>query len=309
MKYFKIIPLYICCFSFIGVQAQTVPKIPADLQSHIEQYRKGQMDYADMPALSEAVGKAKMTALSDSIADDYAKNYLFKLKDQELLTKANIEFIVAHPKLLGSRQRSYVLFTKYTAQTDSLMHDPAQSQRVIDFIVNNEVLTPAVNKGKQSKVEPNWKALANSIDQKFGQRFSADNILAARIAWYKERKEWKQYTKYLTLQMSATPFTKDVMQGPVRFNATAWEVFDYSDNRQELEAALTWATKVVDVYPQGEAMDTKANLLYKLGRTEEAIALETKATVADPYADDIKVNLAKMKKGERTWTVPEGPIK
>jgi hypothetical protein len=48
-------------------------------------------------------------------------------------------------------------------------------------------------------------------------------------------------------------------------------------------------------------MDTYANILYKLGRINEALIWEKKAVNGNPYDDQIKNNYQKMQNGERTW--------
>ncbi len=55
------------------------------------------------------------------------------------------------------------------------------------------------------------------------------------------------------------------------------------------------------MYPIGNWMDTYANILYKLGRTTEAIMWEEIALKLDTTNADIKVNLEKMKRNKPTW--------
>jgi Tfp pilus assembly protein PilF len=53
---------------------------------------------------------------------------------------------------------------------------------------------------------------------------------------------------------------------------------------------------------QGEFLDTYANLLYKLGRKEEALQWQEKAAATGAFGT--KENYEKMKKGDPTWPVP-----
>jgi hypothetical protein len=48
-------------------------------------------------------------------------------------------------------------------------------------------------------------------------------------------------------------------------------------------------------------MDTYANLLHKLGRTPEAIVWEQKGMALASDKESFQKNIAKMKKGEKTW--------
>jgi hypothetical protein len=50
-------------------------------------------------------------------------------------------------------------------------------------------------------------------------------------------------------------------------------------------------------------VDTYANILYKLGKKDDAIAMETKAMslAGDPDKASFQEAIDKMKKGEKTW--------
>jgi hypothetical protein len=83
-------------------------------------------------------------------------------------------------------------------------------------------------------------------------------------------------------------------------------MFLRSNDKVKLEKALAWSeiavgTKQLTGGTLGSYLDTKANLLYKLGKTEDAISIETKAVKASPEDDEIKGNLEKMKEGKHTW--------
>ncbi len=51
-------------------------------------------------------------------------------------------------------------------------------------------------------------------------------------------------------------------------------------------------------------LDTHANLLYKLGKKEEALKYEEKALAYDPANEDLKKTYTKMKAGQPTWPQP-----
>lgn len=67
-----------------------------------------------------------------------------------------------------------------------------------------------------------------------------------------------------------------------QLNEFAFTVFQYDNNKKDLNLALDWAKLAVDnadsKYPyRSEDIDTYANLLYKLGKKQEAIKWERKA--------------------------------
>lgn len=90
-----------------------------------------------------------------------------------------------------------------------------------------------------------------------------------------------------------------------KLNNFARYIFETSSKEAELKEALTWSEKAVQYKPTTSAyLDTNANILYKLGRKEEAIALEKKAvanhTGSPTYTVYIDA-LKKMEAGEKTW--------
>jgi len=122
------------------------------------------------------------------------------------------------------------------------------------------------------------------------------------------KKDWAQYTKYVILKVDKYgPYIKmspyATTPEDYLLNASAWELFNYSADPKELGKALEWSNKAIKnvSVPNAEYLDTYANLLYKLGRTGEALNIEEKAAALDPKASDIKDNLGKIKKGEPTW--------
>jgi hypothetical protein len=65
---------------------------------------------------------------------------------------------------------------------------------------------------------------------------------------------------------------------------------------------LDWSKRLKDNKDAG-LIDTYANILYKLGKKDDAIALETKAMglAGDSDKASFLETIDKMKKGEKTW--------
>lgn len=87
-------------------------------------------------------------------------------------------------------------------------------------------------------------------------------------------------------------------------NNIAWEMFQKVSDVNTLQDALRWSDRSLELTPNNPMwLDTYANLLYKLGQKEEAIAKEEEAL---RYADKknsegFQETLGKMKAGEKTW--------
>ena len=90
-----------------------------------------------------------------------------------------------------------------------------------------------------------------------------------------------------------------------KLNNFAWYIFETTSDEASLKEALKWSEKTVQFQPTlSRYLDTNANILYKLGRKEEAIAMEKRAVAnfgGSPsytlYSDTLK----KMEAGEKTW--------
>jgi hypothetical protein len=161
-----------------------------------------------------------------------------------------------------------------------------------------------------TKKTPDWVQLQKMISKKYGEQYVEDNLLGAKVSWYRYKKDALNFTKYLTQQTDKS-FRKDGIPPGVLaiagFNNSAMEVFQYDNNPLDLKKALTWETELVDKAREGKdpvisgLMDTKASLLYKIGKKAEAIKIEEEAILFDPNDPDMRLNLTKMKKGDKIW--------
>lgn len=93
----------------------------------------------------------------------------------------------------------------------------------------------------------------------------------------------------------------------LELNAVAWNCFLKMTDTESLLKALGWSKRSLEFTGNsvGAFLDTYANLLHKLGRTEEAIPWEEmaieKGLLDEEDISSYKVALEKMKKGEPTW--------
>ncbi len=96
------------------------------------------------------------------------------------------------------------------------------------------------------------------------------------------------------------------------WNSYAWEICQLSTVNKELEIAAKGMARVVKIETDSSnllpaAVDTYANLLYRLGKKEQAIQEEERALYyAINYEkgrmiDEFKLTLQKMKNAETIW--------
>lgn len=282
--------------SHLGKQAK-VQAIAVDYISHLS--KKVVREEKNLQFISQFKKDKAVKAL--------ALNYIDHLPKQELYTRKNILFTTAFADT--SSGRGYDLFFHDGVKADTILHQAGYSKAIINAIIKKELVAPAITAAKKTKITPDWEAMTNAIEKKFGKDYVASIVLNAKVGWYYDQKDWPNFTKYLVEKTEMNGFEEhpaNIFGYTMALNNNAWAIFQHSDSREELEKALGWMDRAIRLdsstgHPDGGDLDTKANILYKLGRKEEALQLEKQAVELSPKAVDIKQTYAKMQTGEPTW--------
>jgi hypothetical protein len=231
---------------------------------------------------------------ADSIANIYFNDYLFTLKEQELLTKDNLSFM---SQFLGSsdNNKALKLFLKQPEKVNAVLGAYEAQNRIIEFIA--EKYLPKEDRWRTAT--PDWDALEKTVTSKFGA-LGRESIWGQRMVYYWMMKnDWDSYAKYYLLYFkSALKHTKFYV------NNFSWAIFIHVNDPKILSFACDTVMKyAMENWYQNEieAYDTYANLLYKLGRTKEAIEWEARAVKLSNNNKTIVETLDKMKKGVATW--------
>ncbi|MNL21415.1 hypothetical protein D3C87_1427030 [compost metagenome] len=118
-----------------------------------------------------------------------------------------------------------------------------------------------------------------------------------RVQFYQNTQKWDKFQPAVLAYMKkyGTEVNAEML------NNFAWAVFENCKDPDCVASALAWSKRSVDETKEKEPMflDTYANLLYKLGKKNEAIAMQQKAVDLVP-ADkkgEYQATLDKMKKG------------
>jgi len=147
--------------------------------------------------------------------------------------------------------------------------------------------------------EPNWNKLKDSIAVKYPSK--ADEVLAySKVLFYLNRQQWNDFGPAIVAYMKS--YGDNVSQSDL--NEYAWTVFQNCSDETCLKNALEWSKRSFEKEQNPAYMDTYANLLYRLGRKDEAIEWEQKALSLVTTEDQKKgyqQTIEKMKAGEKTW--------
>jgi thioredoxin-related protein len=277
----------------------------------LENYQQGRKNYNSMPDLAETAEMLQDTSMANIVARDYIFNYLDNLSDNELCTRRNIDFIGSFIFLQNSKGRSFGLFYNHSIQIDSLMNSKGYSQGLVDYIIAKEEIDSKLWKNLNPDYpiaeKPDWEKITAAITKKYDSSYAERTVLGAQLRWYNYKNDWPEIVKY-NIKKIDTYGLDTVGWGKVFLNNMIWDViFTHSNDKKALNKGIQWMEVLLKSDPNSpNHLDTYANLLYKIGRRQEALVWEQKAMALAPL-DDVKEfqdTYMKMKRGQPTWGVP-----
>ncbi|SFE44926.1 Thioredoxin-like [Chitinophaga sp. CF118] len=294
-----------------------------EFRNTLKDYQNGKKDYAHMANLALTT-KALINddKLSFIIAKDYKENYLDKLPPSAFLTKINIDFIVRNfgSILISSNDQLFKACYFHADYIDSLIGIKGFSNSTITEVISKEDIQPRLFKQNLPIVKnPDWKSIQKKIASKYPKVNSKELILNEKIYFYRKIEDWRSYTQYKSEQIYQTPLRPEGMDVFFTLNAPAWDAFENCEDNYALNIALDWSELSLKLEPNAvQYLDTKANLLYKLGRVPEAILFEKEAILQERrilkkggnfhsenagFVPEFQANIQKMEKGLPTWPI------
>jgi hypothetical protein len=274
----------------------------------LENFNSGKRDYSDMPYLAYMTGRLRKDSLTVSIVTDYMHNYLAILPDKKLWTKRNIDFINDYARQVHSADSLFKRYYKEKSLVDFAMADSNYSEGLINRIIYREEVRKTIDIAIASGFEPNWHKIQKAIATKYSRLYVTRNVIRGRVEFYRETKTWSKYASYFIRQMELAGLDNwpSGQRTSLALNNDAFEVFLYSKRKKELQKGLAWVDRALTMNAQNhiaQLLDTKANLLYKLGMVKEGEALEAQSHAKAPNDKGIAESFEKMKTGLPTWPV------
>lgn len=298
--------------------------VAGDFKNDLLAYQNGHKNYGKLPDLivsvREIVGDQQLAL---NMAKDYKNNFLDQLPPDQQISKENLDFIISNggAVLICSRDSFFKAMYNHPQRIDSLTGHIGNSNLLVNLVISREEITDKLFKNDQVMIaKPNWKGLEVSIGQKYSNINAKEFILNEKIAYYKKIGNWDAYTHYKSEQLVANPPVVEGMNVFFALNSPAWDVFLHCTDKRALERALAWSEWSIHLEKESvQYLDTKANLLYKLGRVTEAIQTEERAIALEDsisvrnnrplgggFVSDFQKVIEKMKNGQATWRVPGG---
>jgi thiol-disulfide isomerase/thioredoxin len=127
---------------------------------------------------------------------------------------------------------------------------------------------------------------------------AAEITMRIDIDIFLAKRDWPKFEKALTAYMKQ--YSRQMSDGDM--NSIAWSVFENCSDASCVSQILDLSSQLKTTN-EPAYLDTYANLLYKTGKKDEAIAWQQKAVDASPEKErpGYQSTLDKMKKGEKTW--------
>lgn len=273
----------------------------------LKDYQNGRLDQRRMGYLADLAMSFKDKELYRSIAKNSIRGHLDRLTDEELCRVDELTLVVRYASGMSSGDRVFGWLIRHMELVDSVMKRKGLADGLVAGIIYEEEIGNAIATSKTLGMEPNWDSIGRSVTEKYGKKYLR-LIYKGEMKWYEYKNDSENLCAAAIKRIEAGEY-RDSVQNLVSqqtLNDFAWQVFSLSHDPVKLQKVLSWVDVVIrNIKDTAKfvaiTLDTKANLLYKLGRTDEALLLETKAAAIDPEEKEISINLQKMRKGQPTW--------
>jgi hypothetical protein len=251
----------------------------------LDQYKNGRCDTAFL----HDVAMASFSAYDPDNGKDIAYRWLATQSDllshdalwlQELYTRK-------------STDKYFSTFSNHATEADEVL-GPGVAETKVRNIFLAEISAPKPGDNRP----PDWVAIHKKIAAKLPADEAAELTLRAKISYYMSKNDFPHFENAMVAYMK----TYSSKMTDADLNNLAWSVFQNCADMSCVSDVLDWSKRLRDNNIAAYE-DTYANILYKLGKKDDAIALETKAMTiaADSEKASFQEVIDKMKKGEKTW--------
>lgn len=286
-------------------------------------YKEGNTDYGRMLYMIRCARELGKEEFEKQLTQDYY-NYLEKTTPEQLYTKENMSFL--NEVELKSDSRLFIIFYPNGKRADDAFGKKGFSERIVHRIVLREIVNPFLEVkeigpkpisldgkaiGLIDSSEADWKLLHRKILSKYPEEYAKKGVLNAKLIWYEQKENFREYYNTYLEKLDLYGFdtisnTSNATYSKVNFNC--WFLFLRISDMGLLQKGAQLMEKLIQKLPYDPTyIDTYANLLYKVGKKEQAIFWEEKALeLAKKFKYQRNVELytevlSKMRKNINTW--------
>ncbi|SEM04467.1 Thioredoxin-like [bacterium A37T11] len=271
------------------------------LYSAYNKYKEGKLSITKWPILATNLKEAGDEVTSDLVMADYITNYLGKLEYARLFSEDNISLISKNIKYISPESSLFNALYTNQVTVDSLLNNPGISTSLIQHIIYNSYILPLIEYSAKQNSDPDWKMIAMKLYGKYTDKLIKQVLVDAKVRWFQYKKDHVNYIASSLESLRIMELNDPRQRNFLFLNDLAWNIFMYSSDPVVLEKGVEISERAINITPNNvmaSILDTKANLLYKLGRKNEAISLEDKVVQMNV---GFKKTLDKMKEGKSTF--------
>jgi hypothetical protein len=195
----------------------------------------------------------------------------------------------------STNDEGFTLFLHHAGEVNKIL-GPGSAERMVNDILFSEYISPVLR--NTGTTDPDWKAIQQSIAARYPEQ--APEVTArGKVIYYQRKQDWGHFQTEIVAYMGQYGSHAT----PAELNDFAWTVFQNCPDMTCVSEALDWSKRSFKDQPNSGFMDTYANILYKLGKKDDAIVWEQKALELADKGDKARYQetINKMKKGEKTW--------
>lgn len=213
-----------------------------------------------------------------------ATDYFASIKEQDILLPGNWSLLYHH--IADVNSAPFVYLVKNRKSFEEKYTVDSVNQKIYDtYLQHGNTLI-------RSKEEAAEKLMAFELEIKKSGINRADELLAnLNMSMAKSKGDWNTWFR------NAKVLAENYKANDASFlNNISWTAFEKVEDLKKLAEVEQWAKKSTEIEPASYNLDTYANLLFKNGKVELAIATEKKALELakagnedlKPYEDVIK---------------------
>lgn len=217
--------------------------------------------------------------LADTIAREYIAGYLDKLNKVSLVTEGNLVFIDEFVSLVTTRDAIFKLCFTEPDMVDAVAKDKNWASSLVWTVIQMQELRRKWLTGHRPDQHPDWGNIVSELKSKYTGVDIDRLTLDFEIEYYGTVGDWRQWAVCKNRRIKKYHGSNDIME---LNDGGAWFAFKKVNDKVVLQTALGWINLLMDSAGNTEPsyssyLDTKANLLYKLGRVKSAIQTEQEA--------------------------------
>ena len=267
-----------------GLDIKTARQETKDYLARLEDYKQGNRDHKFLYYLALTAFANKDKEYVGKISDDY----IGQIKNP--FTPENLKFIKRITQNVNSK--GFGILYNNVGKVDQILGKD-EAEATLTTVIEADEIKSRLPKDK--KVKPDWAAMAKNV-AKYGD-LGKETLLQSQF-FYSMNNNDLALLKRVCLPWLNNYGSKRKWIPAEMLNGMAWQIFGLTNDEETLKLALALSACSLSKETNPPSIDTYANILYKLGRTKEAIIWEQKAVKEDPINQDFQETLAKMQKGK-----------